>query len=358
MITFTGDLYLGDSNVDFSDLVLSKTGDSEYIISNFENVLKNDTGERRVDKSSNLQFTKQSFESYLNISKTKLIFTLGNNHLHDLGVEGVSKTIDFLKSYKNITYTGIGYYEEVIKPLIIEEKNKKIALLCISTNEPEVMSVLATNDERGVLDYNDHIIIHIIEQYRKLVDYIVLLPHWGKEFVDYPSIQQRQKAYKWIDAGADLIIGHHPHVIQGKENYKGKWIYYSLGNYIFPDFFDKNGIQHKWNKESNKSIMLLINFAEVLTISEVGLFFDTNTNTLSSSNISISDFYRKSEVLNIDRVPLKKYFGLWQKEQYRILKHEYSFVRNLLLFFPKHKNHSHLGYFFHRLKTKLINKWI
>lgn len=358
MITFTGDLYLGDSILDFEDLVLSKIIDSDFIISNFENVLRNDTRIKRVDKSSNLQFTKKSFESYVNNFKSKFVFTLGNNHLHDLGSEGVLDTIDFLGSYKNVIHTGIGKLKDVIKPLIIEENNKKIAFLCVSTNEPEVMSVLATDDEQGVLDYNDCVINHIIEENKKLVDYLVILPHWGKEFVDYPSIQQRQKAYKWIDAGADLIIGHHPHVIQGKENYRGKWIYYSLGNYIFPNFFDKNGIQHKWNKENNKSIMLNINFAEVLIISEVGLCFDTTTNILSISNISTSDFYRKSEVLNIDKVPLKKYFGLWQMEHYRILKHEYSFVRNLLLFFPKHKNHSRLGYFFHRLKTKLINKWI
>ena len=354
MITFTGDLYLGDNNTDFDDYAQKKYIKPEYVVSNFENVLRNDTGTKRVDKSSNLQFTKESLDSYLNTLKSKVVFTMGNNHLHDLGAEGVLETVSLLRKYENINFTGIGYLKDVVKPLIIEDNNKKIALLSISTDEPEVMSILATNKIQGVLDYNDCIIFDIIKQYKSLVDYVVVIPHWGKEYVDYPSIQQRQKAYKWIDAGADLIIGHHPHVIQGKENHKGKWIYYSLGNYIFPDFYDKNGFRHKWTSENNKSVMLEINFSEILSISETGLFYNTTFNKLTINNSSISDLNNKSEALKIDKVPIKKYFGIWQKEQFRILQKEYSLKRKFSLIFPRHEKYKRFGYFIFRLKRKLI----
>ena len=354
MITFTGDLYLGSNNTYFDDDIHKKIINSEYVVSNFENVLVNHLGKKRVDKASNLQFTKESLDAYLNNIKSKIVFTLGNNHIHDLGTSGIEDTISLLKTYSNIKFLGVGYFNDVIKPLIIKDNNKKIALLSISTDEPEVMSILATNERQGVLDYNDCIIYNIIKQYKVLVDYVVVIPHWGKEYVDYPSIQQRQKAYKWIDAGADLIIGHHPHVIQGKENYKDKWIYYSLGNYIFPDFYDKNGFQHKWSSKNNKSIMLQINFSDILKISEIGLNYDTSSFKLMLNNSSKIQMNYKSEALIIDQVPLKKYFGIWQKEQYRILKKEYSLLKIFLLLFPVHEKYNRLGYFIFRLKRKLI----
>ena len=306
MITFTGDLYLGRNKTCFDSDVQKKIINSEYVVSNFENVLVNGLGTNRVDKASNLQFTKESLEAYLNNIKSKTVFTLGNNHIHDLGTSGIEDTISLLKTYSNIKFSGVGYFNDVIKPLIIKDNNKQIALLSISTDEPEVMSILATNERQGVLDYNDCIIYSIVKQYKVLADYVVVIPHWGKEYVDYPSIQQRQKAYKWIDAGADLIIGHHPHVIQGKENYKDKWIYYSLGNYIFPDFYDKNGFQHKWSPKNNRSIMLQINFSEKLKISEIGLNYDTSSFKLKLNNSSKIQMNYKSEALIIDKVPFKK----------------------------------------------------
>jgi poly-gamma-glutamate synthesis protein (capsule biosynthesis protein) len=70
------------------------------------------------------------------------------------------------------------------------------------------------------------------------IDRLIVYTHWGKEFTDVPEADIRNLAHQFIDAGADLIIGSHPHVIQSQEEYRGKKIYYSLGNFIFDQFFD------------------------------------------------------------------------------------------------------------------------
>ncbi|MDF2379061.1 MAG: CapA family protein [Candidatus Gracilibacteria bacterium] len=71
-------------------------------------------------------------------------------------------------------------------------------------------------------------------------DFVILMPHWGIEYQTQSSVFQRDKAHGMIEAGVDLIIGHHPHVIQESEVFMGKHIYYSLGNFVFDQYFSEN----------------------------------------------------------------------------------------------------------------------
>jgi poly-gamma-glutamate capsule biosynthesis protein CapA/YwtB (metallophosphatase superfamily) len=75
-----------------------------------------------------------------------------------------------------------------------------------------------------------------IAKAKKEADIVVVMVHWGKERVDQPEPYQKDFGKQYIDAGADLVIGSHPHVLQGFEMYKGKWIAYSLGNFIFTSY--------------------------------------------------------------------------------------------------------------------------
>jgi len=76
-------------------------------------------------------------------------------------------------------------------------------------------------------------IVEEIKAVRENLDCLVLSLHWGDEFVDYPSPEQVSMAHEFVENGADIIIGHHPHIIQGIESYKGGVIAYSLGNFVF-----------------------------------------------------------------------------------------------------------------------------
>jgi poly-gamma-glutamate capsule biosynthesis protein CapA/YwtB (metallophosphatase superfamily) len=75
--------------------------------------------------------------------------------------------------------------------------------------------------------------VEAIRAAREQADLIVVVAHWGKEKTDYPVDHQKELARAYIEAGADLVVGGHPHVLQGFESYRGKWIAYSLGNFIF-----------------------------------------------------------------------------------------------------------------------------
>lgn len=354
MITFTGDLFLGNANLKIDDNIVSELNQSEYIVTNFENVFKNISSKKRADKTSNLNFTQTGLDNYLGQIKTKNVFTLGNNHINDLGQDGIDKTINLLNKYDKIGFTGAGTYYDVIKPFIVQSDGKKITLFSMSTNEPEVMAVSTSDENKGVLDYNNPIVNDIIRGHKNNVDYFVALPHWGREYIDYPSIQQRKKAYEWIDAGADLVVGTHPHVIQGKEEYKGKWIYYSLGNYVFPNFTYVNGVKHVWEKSSNASIMLNVKFDEKIVINESGYIFDTKNLTLNKADKSVHDLISKSKVLNAEVYSKKSYYIFYDRELYKTLKNKHGLINKLISYFPAHDKYNRYKFFLIRLIKKFL----
>ena len=219
------------------------------------------------------------------------------------------------------------------------------------------MSVLSDKNKIGVLDYNHENIPNIIKKYSSKVDLFIVIPHWGREYIDYPSLRQRYMAHKWIDCGADLIVGHHPHIIQGKEIYKGKSIYYSLGNYIFPDSYNKNGVRHKWKKNNNESIMIKLDLDNnKINIGELGLFFNKKENKLESSENALNQFQIKSKFLDFENYPTKKYFGLWQNNYYNRLKYEYSYTSFFKRQFPFHKKYGVIGYVLFRFYNKYLKK--
>jgi poly-gamma-glutamate capsule biosynthesis protein CapA/YwtB (metallophosphatase superfamily) len=356
MIIFTGDLYLANAEIKIKKKVLSSLNNSNCTVSNFEATKKTLNTTSRDDKSSILDFKEENLNNYLRQIAAINVFSLGNNHIHDFGKKGLTVTKEILNGSKNVVSFGADYYQNVIEPQIIEDNGKKIALLSVSTDEPEVMSKIATNNFQGVLDYNDDRIYEIIKSTKKSVDYFIILPHWGKEFLHYPSVQLRKKAYKWIEAGADLIIGHHPHVIQGKENYQGKWIYYSLGNYIFPTFYKKNGIKVNWKDENNKSILLEIDFCNEIKISEVGLKYNQKNNLLETHSESKEDFYSFSKILDLKSNPIKEYYKFWEihylEKIAQLKKNEKSYSAR---WFPQHKDYSRFGYFIFRIKKKYLS---
>lgn len=98
-----------------------------------------------------------------------------------------------------------------------------------------MIEVIPARDHRaGVAPLNREFMLQMIQELREKVDEICVLCHWGYEYERFPLPAHRRLAHVLIDAGATVIIGHHPHVIQGIEHYKGRMIAYSLGNFFLP----------------------------------------------------------------------------------------------------------------------------
>lgn len=161
---------------------------------------------------------------------------LANNHSGDYGALAFGEMLDRLERH------GIGYFgggrtlAEAHRPLIIERKGLRIALL--SYNEFFPRSFEADVDKPGIAWSEDEQVRLDIAAARTSyrADLVIPVMHWGLEHEETASPRQRQLARVMIDAGADAVVGGHPHVIQDVEQYKGKPIVYSLGNFLFDGF--------------------------------------------------------------------------------------------------------------------------
>ena len=164
------------------------------------------------------------------------IVLLANNHVYDYGKDAFLDTIQTLQD-AGIHYVGAGKnIAEAAEPYYFTCKGKKIAYVAASEAEKLKMTPQATKDAPGVLRcYDPSLFLTEITKASEQADYVIANVHWGTEYENMASKEQRALARKMIDAGADAVIGTHPHVLQGMEFYKGCPIIYSLGNFWFND---------------------------------------------------------------------------------------------------------------------------
>jgi hypothetical protein len=161
--------------------------------------------------------------------------SLANNHLMDFGVEGLQSTLRVLKK-AGIKFAGAGMTSsEANAPQFIDIKRHKIAILSrtsVIVNSPSY----ASKNKPGVAFLDIGEIETSLGLAKKEADIAILCLHWGLERYAYPSPRQRKLAEDLSASGADLIIGHHPHAIQGIEKINSTLVAYSLGNFVFSDF--------------------------------------------------------------------------------------------------------------------------
>jgi poly-gamma-glutamate synthesis protein (capsule biosynthesis protein) len=160
------------------------------------------------------------------------LVNLANNHTYDYGEVAFLDTLGHLEEY-GILYSGAGRnIEEAINVKIFEKNNLKVGFLSFA----EGNAYKAGDEKPGIacFDRNDNtIMLNTITKAKEKCDILIIMLHWGIEYAREPSDYQIELAHKIIEAGADGIIGHHPHVLQGIEIYKGKPILYSTGNFLF-----------------------------------------------------------------------------------------------------------------------------
>lgn len=161
------------------------------------------------------------------------VFTLANNHVLDFGAPALEDTLANLRK-EGFGFAGAGQNSrDAFSPVILERNGLKVGFLAFSrvfpsgywVAGPKNWGIASGHDYRGMLD--------AVKDLDRQVDLVVVSIHWGKELAEYPGKEQSKLGRMLVDAGADVVAGHHPHVIQGIEFYKNKPIAYSLGNFIF-----------------------------------------------------------------------------------------------------------------------------
>ncbi|WP_343249274.1 CapA family protein [Diplocloster hominis] len=181
------------------------------------------------------QYTFRADPRYVQILKDMGvdIVTLANNHTLDFGSDALLDTLSTLED-AGLPYVGAGEnLERASRMISIGKGGRKIGFLGASRVIP-VTGWYAGKDRPGLFaTYDPAQMLEQITRAKETCDYVVAYVHWGVEYADTPEEYQRQMAQKYIDAGADLVVGSHPHVLQGIEFYKGKPILYSLGNFLF-----------------------------------------------------------------------------------------------------------------------------
>ncbi len=209
------------------------------------------TGEPQ-DKQYTYRAKPETLEGLVNAGVKGV--SLGNNHSLDYGRECFVETLDNLDKY-NIKYTGGGRnIEEALKPAIWEINGIKIGFIGFSRVTPHV-DWYATESRAGIVngyDGNAKNVIQAVKQAKEKVDFLIVSLHWGTELADYPRDNDVIIAKELIDNGADCIMGHHPHVLQGIEFYRDRPIVYSLGNFVFGAKGERTTQTFVFNMEINK----------------------------------------------------------------------------------------------------------
>ena len=259
-IVFVGDIMLDR----YIRTVIERKG-FDHIVRNVDPVLKNAdfvvanlegpiTDQPSVSENSEFEsrenyiftFPKESAQWLMghNIS----IVNIGNNHIMNFGQDGLKQTRASLKD------AGVKYFgdpkQQNYRWYVKEINGKMIGL--VSYNQ-----FVGEAEEKAVAD---------IASVRKKSDIVIVYAHWGEEYETKHNEAQQRIAHNLIDKGADLIIGSHPHVMQEIEEYKGKKIYYSLGNFIFDQYFQE---------ETSRGLLLQILITDkIASINEVEIIME------------------------------------------------------------------------------------
>lgn len=164
---------------------------------------------------------------------------IANNHILDFGKNAFTDTLDTLRQ-ADISYAGGGYnFDEASAPVVREVNGQTFAIFAATRVSPSY-DWYATDKRPGIFQtYDSKTLNDAISKADNQYDHTIVFVHWGIERNETPEEYQRSLARGYIDSGADLVVGCHPHVLQGFEYYKDVPIIYSLGNYLFGNRTDE-----------------------------------------------------------------------------------------------------------------------
>lgn len=161
------------------------------------------------------------------------VVSVANNHARDYGLDALLETVDLARAAGLLPVGAGRNAQEAYAPAVVEVRGRTIAFVGVSRVLPEV-SWKATIHAPGIASaYEEGAAVAAVQAAAAVADHVVVLVHWGSELAPCPDEVQRRLARALVDAGADVVAGHHPHVLQGIAEVGGAVVAFSLGNFAF-----------------------------------------------------------------------------------------------------------------------------
>jgi len=212
------------------------------------------------------------------------VLNFANNHCGDQGKDGVNFTLKLLADNSIKVFGAGSNWQSAHQPQVIESKGWKIAFLGYSDSGITPKEYSAKENSSGCNLMNSEQLQKDIEQAKTQADFIIVSMHAGNEYQPKPTPTQINFAHQAIDDGADVVVGHHPHVAQPVEIYQNKFIFYSLGNFVF---------DQSWSKETKQGLVLdfkllfnQVSFAKLVPVH------------IENSQVTLADAKESAEILN------------------------------------------------------------
>ncbi len=215
----------------------------DILFGNLETVLSTEGKEKERAVNLHVSPKKVKYLQEVNFD----VLNLANNHIMDLGIAGFNETLEVLTK-NNLKFIGVENRPEQ-NYTILEKQGIKLGFLGYSNS-----GFVLPENNICINKLELKKIIKDIKLIKQKCDFVIVSLHWGIENVFYPSPRQIEFVHKLVDAGATIILGHHPHVIQGIERYKHGLIAYSLGNFQFDPYVS--------NSPNNQSFIFSIELNE------------------------------------------------------------------------------------------------
>lgn len=337
-LLFAGDAVIQNTEkFSFSSELSGFIKNHDYSIINFEGSLKGSSPFPIKKVGPNVY----NSDNAISVLKEKgfNIFTLANNHIVDFGSGACKETFEKIRSAGIKTVGAGSSFEGCYQPLIIENDDEKIAIINCCHAEFGVYKDKNVPLDAGYAWINSPLIDEKIVECKKKGCFVIVIAHAGVEFIPLPLPEWRERYKTFIDKGADLIIGGHPHTIQGHESYKEKEIFYSLGNFYFINENKKSDFE--WNHG------LLVSFdTKTLESKTIVTEMKENQVCLCNENTAKNLFEERSNLLKEDSIYYPKIneiiTDLWNKiykplyeDVPNFINARNHFIKNLLKYFAK-----------------------
>lgn len=180
------------------------------------------------------------------------VMSVATNHIKNCGLAncGYRAFFDTLDNLRRVGILPVGAgadHAEAMQPVVVTLNGVRFGFVSLGQIEP---MAFATGDRPGIAVLNEANLRSAIAAARQVSDVVIALPHWGPEDVSMPSWSQRELAQQLVEAGADLVVGNHTHVVQAEQKINGIQVFYGLGNFVFD----------QWPRDHQQGVILRVRF--------------------------------------------------------------------------------------------------